>query len=124
MQAVLILVAGLALAPAPSAPAPAHRDTSYDVRGDGGVTCATWATYRTNAAANNVNAVPALVAESWVLGYLTAYNYFGPGDGHVGSGVDNRAVLAWVDTYCAQHPLDSLATAAHHLIDGLHSGAH
>jgi len=110
------MAAALALAAMASATAAARGgDTSptYSVRGDGGISCATWTQERKD------DGYPALMASDWVLGYLTAYDRYASKNGDLGGGVDNNAVAAWVDTYCAAHPLDNLATAAGHLIDAL-----
>jgi len=62
-----------------------------------------------------------LVYRSWVTGYLTGF-----GDGMHGPdnqatidmsrGFDIEALLAWIDTYCAAHPLDNVLTAARSLV--------
>jgi len=100
-------------------PAHAEQPADYTNRGDGGITCAKWTSYRKTAGADDITAYPALSASNWVLGYLTAYDRYVDPSGNVGAGVDNDSIAAWVDTYCAAHPLDSLATAADHLIEAL-----
>lgn len=100
-------------------PVHADRPASYSARGDGGITCAKWTSYRKTANADDITAYPALSAGNWVLGYLSAYDRYVDPSGNVGADVDNDSVAAWVDTYCSAHPLDNLATAAEHLIEAL-----
>lgn len=52
-------------------------------------------------------------------GFLTAYNYYGPGNGHANAGTDNAGREAWIDNYCRTRPLESLEKAANQLIDAL-----
>ena len=105
-------VGALALAMTLASSVAVAGDRAYDIRGDGGITCATWTAYRRD------NGLPAIAAANWVMGYLTAYDEY-VGGGHIGAGVDNDTISVWVDTYCEVHPLDNLATAASHLIDDL-----
>ena len=53
---------------------------------------------------------------SWVQGFLTAFNYYASNSGNVLNDVDNNGVFAWIDNYCAAHPLDSIGTATFALI--------
>jgi len=39
--------------------------------------------------------------------------------GSVGNGVDPNRIFAWIDNYCAPHPLDSIATASIALVSEL-----
>src|SRR5262245_16180541 len=50
--------------------------------------------------------LPAALDEQWVLGFLSAFNYYGNGSGDVHHGTDNEGVYAWIDNYCATHPMD------------------
>lgn len=52
----------------------------------------------------------------WVLGYVTAYGYYGT---HDLRDVDSRAMSAWIDNYRQQNPLEDIETAAQKLIDTL-----
>lgn len=52
----------------------------------------------------------------WVLGYVTAYGYYGT---HDLKDVDSHAMSAWIDNYCQQNPLEDIETAARKLIDTL-----
>jgi hypothetical protein len=54
-------------------------------------------------------------AIDWVQGYVTAYNmYDEPANlrPDILGGRDLEAVQAFIDDYCAQHPLDSLGESA------------
>jgi hypothetical protein len=58
--------------------------------------------------------------EAWVLGYISAFNRFGlKVDGDVGRTTDGRGILAWMDRYCADHPLERVYNAVVELIDEL-----
>lgn len=52
----------------------------------------------------------------WVLGYVTAYGYYGTYDLR---DVDAQAMFAWIDNYCQQNPLEDIEAAAQKLIDTL-----
>ena len=72
------------------------------ILGAGALPCGEWTKDRADP--------NALFADGqWVLGFLTAFNFFGNGTGHLTANVNG--VAAYLDIYCAQHPLDNLATA-------------
>jgi hypothetical protein len=48
----------------------------------------------------------------WIAGFLTAFNYYQSATPNVAEGTDMNGVFAWMDTYCAAHPLDPIAKAA------------
>ena len=52
----------------------------------------------------------------WVQGFVTAYNVYGPQMFDVDSGAGADAVAEWTDSYCVQHPHDSIAGAATALV--------
>jgi len=52
----------------------------------------------------------------WVLGYVTAYGYYGTNDLKK---VDGYAMTAWIDNYCQQNPLEDIETAAQQLVESL-----
>ena len=56
---------------------------------------------------------------AWVSGFLTAFDYYGSGSGNVGGNTDENGLLAWIDNYCATHPLDNIAAATIALITEL-----
>jgi len=81
---------------------PAHGQ-EYQSRGIGEVSCAVWTSHRRA----NSEVEGALVA--WVLGWLSSASYHGSQDLLVGH--DNDALEAWLDNYCAAHPLEYVADA-------------
>jgi len=57
---------------------------------------------------------------AWVLGFVSSFNRYGlVEDADIAKGTDAHGIIAWVDAYCRQHPLDSIATATEHLINEL-----
>ena len=55
------------------------------------------------------------LGDDFVIGALTRFNI--PRDGpDVLAGLDVEAAFAWLDHYCAQHPLDPLMTAVRALL--------
>ncbi len=57
---------------------------------------------------------------AWVLGFVTAFNqYVSKSEGDVSGGKDTEALMAKIDDYCKQHPLDNLYNASAALVDEL-----
>ncbi|TIX50354.1 hypothetical protein [Alteraurantiacibacter aquimixticola] len=54
--------------------------------------------------------------EGWLLGYITGHNAFHRGYGRLGQSTNATGMLAWIDGYCEENPLDSLLMAANALI--------
>jgi hypothetical protein len=82
----------------------------YGVLGQGTTSCGEWTKARTE------KQWPEVAKVNWLMGYLTAFNIWGAGPSDISEGTDPEGVGAWIDNYCAQHPLDSLAKAAEQLI--------
>lgn len=57
--------------------------------------------------------------EGFVLGFVTSANLYGDNDGLLGTGSGATGMLAWVDKYCADNPLDSVLTASIKLVTEL-----
>jgi hypothetical protein len=76
---------------------------SYMVMGNGTTSCGTWTADRQGDRQYG--------PEEWILGYLTALNRVGPGSDDITRNTDAGGIFAWVDNYCATHPLDDIATA-------------
>ena len=55
-------------------------------------------------------------AGQWVLGYITAYGYYGSDNL---KDVEAPGMAAWLDNYCQQNPLESIETATQKLIETL-----
>ena len=85
---------------------------------DGNLTCASWSKIRGLRSEPNVVTNP----ESWVWGYLSAYNDLQTQGDIVGGSYRMDAAIAWLDTYCGEHPLDSIRMATKVLIARLHRG--
>ena len=92
----------------------AAADDQYVILGAGGRPCGSWLELRSRAMPESI------VLQSWVLGYVTSVNAnVLTGTGDVSRGDSPDALFAWIDNYCAAHPLDSVARAAGALLDSL-----
>lgn len=94
--------------------APAHgrpRAAQFRVLGYGAASCGTWLEDRREAS------FAGLAAESWVQGYLTAFNVYGPSPTRdITVNTDHAGAAAWIDNYCRTHPLADIREAADALI--------
>lgn len=81
-----------------------------NVNGMGLQSCTTWADHR--RAGQPVDAYGASMT-AWVGGFISGQQEVVLGDD------EPRAAFAWIDTYCRDHPLDSLADASVQLVDAL-----
>jgi hypothetical protein len=76
------------------------------------ISCGSWTAARSARTARS--------AEFWVLGVMSGYNWFSPHSrGDVAPGIDAYALLAWIDRYCSEHPLDEISFATFQLIQEL-----
>lgn len=57
--------------------------------------------------------------EGWVLGFVTGANFYGSSDGKTGADTNSTGMLAWVDRYCADNPLDDIVEASVKLVTEL-----
>ena len=74
--------------------------------GAGTASCGTWIEARRERIS--------VGAEQWIFGFLSGVGFMGIGDArriNPLSGVDGKAVLAWIDNYCRAHPADNITTA-------------
>jgi hypothetical protein len=81
----------------------------YGVIGIGNRSCGSWIADRKEAG------FPALVDLAWVEGFLTAMDHE---NGKVNASIhktDADGIAAWVDNYCAAHPLNDLSRASEEL---------
>jgi hypothetical protein len=85
--------------------------------GNGGHSCGQWIEDR-----HNHLSLESLVDQSWVVGYLSAYNEWGPGNGDVSSHTDTPGMVAWIDNYCAGHPVEVLGDVTSRLMLDLEIG--
>jgi hypothetical protein len=96
----------------PLTPASASDVTGrFQTRGPGTMSCGTW-TQEAQTASRYAN-------EAWILGFLTAYGRYVFKGSDIARGADNAGLTAWVDNYCAAHPLETVVTAAQLLIEQL-----
>ena len=94
-------------------PVPASAN-SATVIGLGTGSCGQWTQDR------KARSFEAVSRESWVTGFLSAYNVAGLAkSGNITSGLDSEGLFSWIDNYCASHPLDQLVKATVELINTL-----
>jgi hypothetical protein len=55
---------------------------------------------------------------AWVYGFFSAYNFYSP-EGEAVEPADGKALIAWIDNYCAAHPLELIVNAATRLVNEL-----
>jgi hypothetical protein len=91
---------------------------NYKIVGMGKVPCATW-----NAIVRNRDSVEHHGIESWLHGYLTAYNNELSDSidlgGDASKGLEDGAPIAWAMTYCEDHPTETVAKAAQAMLAAL-----
>ena len=75
------------------------------VYGEGNSSCGEWTSKR-NLAAN----------AAWLVGFVSGAGFVSPAPFKK---TDTAGLEAWMDTYCAEHPLVSIADAAGKLVDEL-----
>lgn len=91
---------------------------AYDNLGIGIESCGTWASDQKEGG------IGKLTSGEWVMGFVTAYNMFAWQGENVSGTSDNTGLLAWIDNYCASHPLDNLAHASAALVEELRNRPH
>ena len=57
------------------------------------------------------------VYETWLSGYLTAFNAYNPGTADVLTGTDFDGAVVWIKDYCREHPTVVVHAAAVKLIE-------
>jgi hypothetical protein len=57
------------------------------------------------------------VYETWLSGYLTAFNAYNPGGADVLTGTDFDGAVVWIKDYCREHPSVVVHAAAVRLIE-------
>jgi len=87
----------------------------YMVLGTGGSSCGTW------ASDHSPLTVTGQAEDSWILGYVTAFNVWGAGTSNASGDTDNAGITSWVTNYCQAHPLDTVFVAARSLLVALAS---
>ena len=89
----------------------------YGVLGVGLKSCGTWTETRAQKGDD------ASTRMAWVGGFITAINSLSAGREspftNITQGTDAEGLWAWIDNYCAQHPLDPFVFAAQALVGEL-----
>ena len=106
-------LAALAILVAFTPPA-AAASSQYVILGVGSRPCGSWLQVRSQALPDSA------VLQSWVLGYITSVNAnLLSVNQDVTGGAVSETLFSWIDSYCAAHPLDSLARAAGAMVDSM-----
>ena len=84
--------------------APAHGQT-YDMRAPLPASCGAW-----TAARRGDNPRLAELHYTWILGWLSAASF--RSNRRLMANQDDEALKAWLDNYCAGHPLANISDAA------------
>lgn len=83
---------------------------AYTVYGFGNSSCGEWTSdHLRGGMAETAN-------HFWLSGFLTGINYGGTLGEKIRDGTDAAGANAWMDNYCAAHPLDDVMTAADNLL--------
>jgi hypothetical protein len=90
----------------------ADKGGHYMVRGAGASSCGTWTQDRQQN-------FLAYQDSAWVAGFVTAVNSYSFQGRDIAAGVDANGLDAWIDNYCASHPLATIADAAEALVSEL-----
>ncbi len=90
---------------------PKDQTMAYTTLGAGAVSCGRWTQERAKKDGTDA------ILSNWVLGFLTGVNVYGAGSSsNVPKGTDADGVMATIDSYCAERPLDTLAAACASLV--------
>ena len=126
MQRIIYMaVVGALFIGAPMSALGANSGTNYMVRGGGTDSCGSWTLAREaagkgEAVVGGQLAIDRVRRENWVMGYLSALNLwyldYVPHDSTLNlfdltESTDVPGLFAWIDNYCAAHPLDHLSEA-------------
>jgi hypothetical protein len=97
---------------------PSAQAKTYKVYGWGSHSCTQWSKERNESPEGKGLSKKAGSIVAWVQGYITGYNLYGAGGGHVLHGMDVvNDVALWLDNYCKDHTAKNLAYAADELIE-------
>jgi hypothetical protein len=83
------------------------------VIGSGTASCGTWTQAR-----KAQSTISSLLAQ-WVAGYLSSANVNDSSPSDILKDQDYDGLMAWVDKYCQENPLDVIGTAAQKLLEEL-----
>ena len=90
--------------------AAADASGTYTIKGQGASSCGVWVENRRK------DSWATLIDQTWIRGYLTAYNHYVYQGKDVSAGTDRLGVAGWVDKYCREHPIKTINDAAGELI--------
>jgi len=89
----------------------ADKDDRYISQGSR--SCGQWVELRKEDGWDN------LVVESWIAGYITAFNIQTPDVFNILGNTDIASVFLWMDKYCPENPLSSVTAGMRALTDEL-----
>jgi len=79
----------------------ADKDGRYSAQGKS--SCGEWVKNR------SVGKWPALTMETWISGFITAYNIYVSDVHSIIGNTDKESVHLWMDKYCQENPLSNLS---------------
>lgn len=82
----------------------------YTIYGEGVMSCGQWLDFRKEDGRQSG------YAQAWVLGFVSGYGYT---SANTLKATDNSAMNHWIDGYCEENPLDTLAKAVAQLTSAL-----
>jgi hypothetical protein len=88
---------------------PEARVAGKPIRGAGAQSCGAWTQERKTGSVN--------MELSWIQGFISAYTHYNQTD--IFEGTDIPAITAWMDTYCAANPLETIYNGAVQLVETL-----
>jgi hypothetical protein len=93
---------------------PSQVTSEEAILGQGNISCTSWIESR-----RDDNPLAA-TRTAWVLGFITAFNQYGPKPQRdVSGGKDTDVLMARIDDHCKRHLLDNLYNASVALVDEL-----
>ena len=113
MRRALIALITLVLLDATGMQAHSDNRGGFTVLGIGNKSCGSWVSDRKSKSGVD------LIDVAWALGFLSAYNQFGPEPDDVTAQTDVNGIAGWIDNYCTDHPLDTVSLATQALINEL-----
>ena len=83
--------------------------------------CGDWVVSRQQLKRTGKHSVTQIRVESWFFGFISGMvaTDYRVTKHDILSGIDGDSTLLWVDNYCTQHPLNSVADASYKLFDAL-----
>lgn len=94
-------------------PATARADerTGITIYGPGTTKCRMWTSDQGGGGG------PAYMEKIWVLGFMSAYNNYMVHNRPGLTSAETTTFFDWINTYCEDHPLDTLAVATAKLVE-------